>query len=298
MYQALPTMAEYSIHDVELISGVKAHTLRIWEQRYDFIKPHRSDTNIRSYNDEQLKLLLNISILVKNGMRISKIAALSKEDLRAHVLQTAEREQPTDKLIDYMIYAMLDFDEVGFEKTLSDSVIKHGFEKAFSVIIVPFMIRVGTLWSTGSVYPAQEHFISNLIRRKIIAATDGLYVEKTDKSKKFVLFLPENETHEILLLFTEYLLRKNNHQVVYLGSSIPFSELELTYNKLKPDYLLTYLTVNPTGVGAEQYLHHLSEAFPQAKILSSGAQMHGVQIDRKSNIIAINSEAELISAIS
>jgi DNA-binding transcriptional MerR regulator len=297
-YLMLPSMAQYSIHDVELISGVKAHTLRIWEQRYDFIKPHRSDTNIRSYNDEQLKLLLNVSILIKNGIRISKIAAMSKEDLRNQVLKTVEKDQPADKLIDFLVYAMLDFDETRFEKILSDAVIKHGFENAFSAVIVPFMIRVGTLWTTGSVYPAQEHFISNLIRRKVIAATDGLYVDQNEKSRKFVLFLPEYETHEILLLFTEYLLRKNNHHVIYLGSSVPLAELELTYNKLKPDYLVTYMTISPAGMDPGKYLQMLSDTFPKAKIIASGAQMHDVQLNKGSNVTRINSEKELLNAIS
>lgn len=296
-YDTQHTMAQYSIHDVELISGVKAHTLRIWEQRYDFIKPHRSDTNIRYYNDEQLKLLLNVSILVKNGMRISKIASLSTDELRKSVLTAVEKDQNPDKQIDSLVYCMVDFDESRFEKILSDAVLRLGFEKAFSSVIVPFMIRIGTLWTTGTINPAQEHFISNLIRRKIIAATEGVNVEKRPESNKFVLFLPEGETHELLLLFTEYLLRKHHHEVIYLGSSIPFKELQTTYSHLKPDYMVTYLTVKPAGIPAHEYLKQMSEAFPKARIIASGAQTHDLPHNPGANVHLINSEAELLSVI-
>jgi len=162
-------MAQYSIKDIELLSGIKAHTLRIWEQRYALLTPMRTDTNIRYYSDEQLKKILNVSLLNRNGYKISRIAIMSDADLKQQVTEITQQHQTPDDLLDALTQSMIDFDETGFEKFLSVAVIKYGFEDAFSRIVFPFLIRTGVLWSTGAVVPVQEHFISNLIRRKIMA---------------------------------------------------------------------------------------------------------------------------------
>ena len=206
-------MGQYSIKEVETLTGVKAHTLRIWEQRYDFLKPSRTDTNIRYYTDEQLRMLLNIGTLNRNGMKISKIAELGKGELAKEVMNIYEDANEPDSLLDSMVHSMLDFDERRFEKTLTSAILKLGFEQAFTKLVFPFMSRTGVLWATGSVRVAQEHFITNLIRRKVLVAIDAQHIEVTKKTKKFILFLPEGEVHELLLMFTEYLLRKQNHEV-------------------------------------------------------------------------------------
>ncbi|MES2621196.1 MAG: MerR family transcriptional regulator, partial [Bacteroidota bacterium] len=190
-------MGQYSIKEVETLSGVKAHTLRIWEQRYDFLKPKRTDTNIRYYTDDQLRLLLNVGTLNRNGMKISKIAELNEGQLQDAIMSIQNTTNDPDNYLDSLIQAMIDFDERRFDKTLSSAIIKLGFEQAFLKLIFPFMVRTGILWSAGSVNVAQEHFMSNLIRRKIKVAIDGVFVESSTLSKKFVLFLPEGETHEI-----------------------------------------------------------------------------------------------------
>ena len=195
-------MAQYSIKEVETLSGVKAHTLRIWEQRYHLLTPERTDTNIRFYSDEQLRMLLNIATLNRNGMKISKIAGLEKGALNQEVLKVFESANQPDNLLDSLIHSMLDFDERRFEKTLSDAILKIGFDDAFVKLLFPFLIRTGILWATGAVRIVQEHFITNLIRRKIYVAIDSVFVEPNKQSKKFILFLPEGETHDLLLLFT------------------------------------------------------------------------------------------------
>jgi MerR family transcriptional regulator, light-induced transcriptional regulator len=290
-------MGQYSIKEVETLSGVKAHTLRVWEQRYAFLRPERTDTNIRYYSDEQLRLLLNVATLNRHGMKISKIAGLNKSDFDNEVLKVYESTSQPDDLLDSLIHAMLDFSEQRFEKTLSAAIIKLGFEDAFVKLVFPFLIRTGVLWATGSVRVVQEHFMSNLIRRKMCAAIDNVYVEPTRKSKKFVLFLPEGETHELLLLFTEYILRKHNHIVTYLGCSLPLNELDFVAKHLKPDFLVTYQTVATEEMPLNNYLKLISATFPSSKILVGGARLSDGPLKLPTNCIPIQSAQDLLNSI-
>ncbi len=290
-------MGQYSIKDVETLSGLKAHTLRIWEQRYGFLKPERTDTNIRYYTDEQLKLIIKVASLNRNGMKISKIATLKKDELSNMVLKIHEEAFLPNDLLDALILAMLDFDEKRFEKTLSTAILKLGFEKSFVELIFPFLMRTGVMWLTGSVRVVQEHFISNLIRRKICVAIDSVFGEKNENPKKFILFLPEGETHELLLLFTEYILRKYNHEVVYLGSSLPFNELEYINQAFNPDFLVTYQTVSNGQITFEEYLEKLCAAFPHCKIIAGGAQVAAGDIKIPLNCKPVTSIESLLAAI-
>ncbi len=290
-------MAQYSIKDVELLSGVKAHTLRIWEQRYDFLKPNRTETNIRYYNDEQLKNILNVSLLNRQGMRISKIAELDKEQIAAIILKIAEEQHQPDVLLDALIYAMVEFDEHRFEKTLSTAIMRMGFQRTFSELVFPFLIRTGLLWATGAIRSAQEHFISNLIRRKISVAIDNQYVERNAQSKKFFLFLPEGETHEFLLLFTEYLLRQHHHEVVYIGSSLLLEDIEFVEKSFQPDYFLTYFTLPLPEFTVQEYIQQIVSAFPDIKMIVGGVQLSLQNPHLPPNVTAIHSLEELEGTI-
>ena len=290
-------MAQYSIRDIEVLSGVKAHTLRIWEQRYDFLKPLRTDTNIRYYTDEQLKNILNVSLLNRNGFRISKIANMKHEDINSEVLKIATENAEPSVYLDSLVHAMLDFDEARFEKTLTSSIVSLGFESTFNAVVFPFMQRTGTLWTTGAVRPVQEHFITNLIRRKITVATDSQFVKLTENSKKFVLFLPSGETHELLLLFTEYILRSHNHKVVYVGTSIPFDDIEYIYNDFKPDFFLTFFTVVPSELPLQGYINRIASTFPATKIVVGGAQIMFNPVDLPKNVYAIRSCEQLLDLL-
>ncbi|HWB64350.1 MAG TPA: MerR family transcriptional regulator [Chitinophagales bacterium] len=263
-------MGQYSIKEVETLSGVKAHTLRIWEQRYDFLKPERTDTNIRYYNDEQLKLILNISTLSRSGLRISKIACMAEDELRREVQRLSTDCCEPNALADAFLQSMIDFDEARFEKTLSCSIMKLGFERTISELIFPLLSRTGVLWATGAIKPAQEHFMSNLVRRKICSAIDNQYVQLSDKSKTFVLFLPEGEVHELVLLYTEYLLRQRNHKVVYIGNSVPFDDLPSLCQSIQPDYLVSYFSMPISEMPLDEYLQKLSALFKEHKILVGG----------------------------
>ena len=193
-------MSHYSIKDIEQLSGIKAHTLRIWEQRYNFIKPKRTNTNIRFYDDEDLKLVLNIALLKDNGHKISRICNMPKEELSLEVRRLMEKNLGFPEQIQGLTLCMLELDEDRFEKILSTNILQLGFERTMMNLIYPFFQKIGVLWQTGSISPAQEHFISNLIRQKIMVAIDGQVVHPTDYNKKFLIYLPENEMHEISLL--------------------------------------------------------------------------------------------------
>ena len=290
-------MGQYSIKEIESLSGVKAHTIRVWEQRYDFLKPERTDTNIRYYTDEQLRLILNISTLNRSGMKISKIACLEEAEMRNEVQKLSQVQVEPNAQLDELIHCMIDFDEARFEKTLSCAIMKHGFEKAFTELIFPLMLRTGVLWTTGVIRPAQEHFMTNLVRRKISAAIDSQYVNKNANTRKFVLFLPEGERHELLLLFTEYLLRKNNQEVAYIGNSLPFNDIDFISNSFKPDYLITYFTIPLQDISLQEYINKLSLSFPSQKIIVGGKQLLQQHIVMPGNTRAVCCLDELLGLI-
>lgn len=286
-------MAQYSIKDVELLSGVKAHTLRVWEQRYDFLRPERTNTNIRFYTDEQLKKILNISLLNRNGYKISRIAEMTDADLKNEVIQITNQTQSADNLLDSLTQSMIDFDETRFERTLSTAILKHGFEEAFTRTVFPFLIRTGVLWTAGTILPVQEHFITNLIRRKLMVAIDNQSAEPMPGAKRFVLFLPEGETHELMLLFIEFILRKNRQKVAYIGNSLPLADVEFIHKSFNPDALVTYLTVPQSEMPLKNFINKLSASFPQSSILIGGRQVETYSSELPANTHLIRSIDEL-----
>jgi DNA-binding transcriptional MerR regulator len=290
----------YSIKDLEHLSGIKAHTLRIWELRYNILKPQRTDTNIRFYDDDDLKLILNISLLNDNGYRISQIAKMSYEELNSEVISLTERNYQYPDQIQALTIAMIDMDEDRFEKILSTNILQNGFEKTMVHVIFPFLMRIGYLWQTGSVNPAQEHFITFLIRQKIIVAIDGQTHRLDSNSKKFLLFLPEGELHETSLLFSNYMIRARGHKCIYLGQSMPIDDVATAYNMLKPDYLLCIITTSPNQSEVQEYVNTLGRLFADAKILLTGFQVVGQDLEVKANmeiLTQIESLSRLIESI-
>jgi MerR family transcriptional regulator, light-induced transcriptional regulator len=290
-------MSSYSIRDLEQLSGIKAHTLRIWEQRYNIIAPKRTDTNIRLYDDQDLKLVLNISLLKDHGYKISEIARMSLEEMSAEVIAISDRKLNFPDQIHALTLSMIDLDEERFEKVISTNILQFGFETTMINIIYPFLGRIGTLWVTGSIGPAQEHFITNLVRQKIIVAIDGQVVKPRPASRKYLLYLPEGELHEIGLLFANYIIRARHNQVVYLGQSLPFSELEFSYDLHKPHYIFTAITSVPSNSDVQPYVNRLSERFPESTILLTGYQVVGQDIETPPNVQIINKVDDLISIV-
>jgi len=263
-------VSNYSIKDLEQLSGIKAHTLRIWEQRYNLLNPKRTDTNIRYYDDADLKLILNVAMLNAHGLKISKIAAMSAGDISEEIIKLTDLTEDHQDQIQALTICMIELDEERFEKVLSTIILKMGFEDTVLNVIYPFLSKIGILWQTGAISPAQEHFISNLIRQKLIVAIDGQLVKPIGKT--FMLFLPEGELHELSLLFSSYLIKKHGHKVIYLGQSTPRADLISVYKMQKPDYLLTVITVSPAGDKVQEYVDMLGKEFGKSEIFVTGLQ--------------------------
>lgn len=287
-------MSNYSIRDLEQLSGIKAHTLRIWEQRYNIISPKRTDTNIRTYDDIDLKLVLNISLLKDHGFKISEISRMSLGEMSQEVITISDRKLNYPDQIHALTLSMIDLDEERFEKVISTNTLQFGFENTMVHIVYPFLSRIGTLWVTGSVGPAQEHFMSNLIRQKIIVAIDGQVSKQHPTAKKYLLFLPEGELHEIGLLFANYVIRARHNKVIYLGQSLPFDELEFVYDLHKPDYLLTSITSSPSNHEVQPYVDKLAARFAEAQLLLTGYQVVGQDVNLPDNAFLINNTEDLI----
>jgi DNA-binding transcriptional MerR regulator len=262
-------MAHYSIKDMEKLSGIKAHTLRIWEKRYNLVEPKRTPTNIRYYDDEDLKRILNVALLNRNGIKISHIAELDEGGISDKISDLSKEYPDTENQIDNLVMSMIDLDEKKFEKILSKSTLQIGFEETVLHLIYPFFEKLGLLWQTGVVNPAQEHFVSNLIRQKLIVAIDKLVENDKPGAQRFIMYLPEGELHEISLLFYYFLAKKRGLRVVYLGQSVPFKDLA-TVVHIKPcDYILTSFSSGFSGVDINDYLFKLANNFPNQQIYFS-----------------------------
>lgn len=263
-------MGNYSIKELEKLSGIKAHTIRIWEKRHKIIEPARTDTNIRYYSDEDLKKILNVSILNNNGFKISQIASLTRSDLIDHVKKLSEEKTDTGIYIDQLALSMIDFDEDKFEKLLAGYILKLGFERTLLDVVYPFLTKIGVLWLSNNISPIQEHFITNLIRQKIVVAIDGITVKPAANAKKIVLFLPENEMHEIGLLFFHYLLKNMGFQTYYLGQYVPLGDLEKSVERLMPDYMVASISYSPSQKQLNKFLTELNERFTDINIYITG----------------------------
>ncbi|OLY93884.1 DNA-binding transcriptional regulator, MerR family [Cnuella takakiae] len=256
----------FSIKELETISGIKAHTIRIWEQRYNFLKPERTATNIRTYSNEELKTLLTVALLNKHGYKISRIDEMDQEQRRRTLLQLGEANARTEYLVNELIGFMVDLKALEFELILNDYIREFGMEATVTTLIFSFLEKVGILWQTDRINPAQEHIVSNLIRQKIICGIEGLpFPERKDPL--FLLFLPEEEFHEMGLLFVYYLLRKKSIPVIYLGANVPVKDIGYIVDIKKPDYLYMHLTAPPRQVKFEKLLNQLSQ-YPATTLLS------------------------------
>jgi DNA-binding transcriptional MerR regulator len=285
-------MATYTIRDLEKLSGIKAHTIRIWEKRYNIIAPTRTATNIRNYCDTELKKLLNISLLNRNGLKISKLASLSNDEINEKVSQLIQRYSDTESLVENLTIAMIELDQSKVEKILSKAIMQLGFEETIIKVLYPFLVKIGVMWQTGIINPVQEHFITNLFRKKLMVAIDSLITTNNPNSKTFILFLPEGEYHELGLLFFYYLVKRRGHQVIYLGQSVPFNDL-IESKKLKPaNYLVTAFVSYISGKDISKYAKTLAEKFTEQIIYFSGCQTDNVQDILPDNIKIISSPGD------
>lgn len=290
-------MNKFTIRDLEKLSGIKAHTIRIWEQRYNLLKPNRTDTNIRYYTNEDLRTILNVALLKKYGFKISHINNMSSSDIssRIEALNTGDVFQ--ERVINELIQFMIVIDNTGFEKLIDKQIAKIGIEKTITQILFPFFIRIGILWQTGHINPAQEHLITNITRQKIIVGIDQTSALYT-RNKAFLLFLPEREFHEIGLLFVYFLLIKHGIEVCYLGTNVPINDARFVADIKKSDYIYLHLTVAPQAFTTEKFLKMISVNFPKRKIIISGYLSSNYNKPLPKNIQFVKSPAELVSFIS
>lgn len=286
-------MINYSIKDLEKLTGIKAHTIRIWEKRYNIVCPCRTDTNIRLYSDSDLKRLLNVSILNRNGLKISSILQLSTQELNKKVFDVSNNSISVDNVIESMIIAMIDLDEAKFDKLLSNGILKYGFEETITNIIYPFLEKIGVLWLIGTIYPAQEHFISNLIRQKLIIALDAQVNFTNSSRKSFLLFLRDGEYHEISLLFYSFLIKRKGHRVIYLGQNTPLEDLVQLKSIIKPDFVVTSFTTAQPKKELNHYINELAESFDKSIILVGGNQINENSIAPISNVILMEKKTDL-----
>jgi DNA-binding transcriptional MerR regulator len=290
-------MNNYSIRDLEHLSGIKAHTLRIWEQRYQIITPKRTETNIRYYDDKDLKLILNISLLKEYGFKISDISEMSRDDIHKEVIALTEKNLSFPDQIQALTIAMIDLDEDRFDKTISRNIIQLGFEQTMIHIIYPFLERIGILWQTGAINPAQEHFIVNLIRQKLIVAIDGQPNSWNENTRKFVLYLPEGELHEVSLLFASYLLKARYQKVIYLGQNLPFADLIAACKIHKPDYIFSIWTILPEEDVVQETIYEIADRFPASHILLTGYRVVDRDLDLPKNVGIISRINQLVDLV-
>ena len=262
-------MNKFTIKDLENLSGIKAHTIRIWEQRYSFLKPQRTATNIRYYSSQELKTLLNISLLNKYGYKISHINRMSNEELRAKLVTLTSQQAQQERVVNELIQHMIDLNIEDFEHVLDGFIQSRGIEKTINQIIFPFLERIGILWLTDHVNPAQEHLITNIIRQKIIVGIENI-VTPFDLHTKVLLFMPENEHHELGLLYLQYLLKSRGVKTIYLGANVPLADLDFVVQLKKPDYVYTHLTTVMKEFNFDKFLNQLKNRITACPVLVSG----------------------------
>jgi DNA-binding transcriptional MerR regulator len=288
-------MNRFSIKDIENLTGIKAHTIRIWEQRYGILQPKRTPTNIRYYDAEDLKSALRISLLNNFGYKISRIHQMTSTDMDGLIQKISDEEFKVQILANDMLEATLALDMHLFESIINNQIRKKGLEATMEGLIFQFLEKIGLMWVANHLVPAQEHLASNVLYRKIAVGIDALPQPEKDATK-VLLFLPEGEVHEMALMYVQYLLRKAGKLPVYLGPNTPISEVVLVHNEVKPDYIYTHLTAVARDWDPARYLKRLAEEVQTTPIMVSGGMAHKKPIDGARNICNLLSLAQVREA--
>jgi len=275
----------FSIKNLENLSGIKAHTLRIWEKRYNLLEPERTDTNIRRYSLDSLKRLLNVTLLYNHGFKISKIASLNEEEIPELVRSIALKSNSEQVAINAFKLSMINFDYDLFDTNYNEILQHHDFQYVFLNVFMPLMRELGILWQTGAISPSHEHFITNLIKQKIHLQTELLQRKKPKRGEHplFVIFLPENEIHELGVLYLNYLILNSGFRTIFLGQSLQTTSLETLYSYNTKFYFVTYLTVEPNKDEIMPFISQFHENLLKdrdSKLLIFGPQQIEIDIDK------------------
>lgn len=285
-------MQEFTIRDIENLTGIKAHTLRIWEQRYSFFTPKRKESLHRIYSNDDLKQLLRISFLYHNGWKVSRIAALQPDAIEDEVRKYSPGAADYGYYITNLLEAALDFDEYRFISSLNNTISLIGFEKCIVEVCYPYLIKLGHLWSTNNVIPAQEHFSSYIIQNKIISETERLLMP--GMKPEIMLLCPKGEFHELPLLFINYLLKKNKRGTIYLGCDISNNEIAEVAKVPGIQTIYMHLITNFTGWELEQYMENICLTYPDKQIVISGEGFRPLQRSF-ANLKHLRTEEEIYS---
>lgn len=279
-------------------SGIKPHTIRIWERRYNALKPNRTEGNTRYYDNEQLRRLLNIVSLADVGYKISELCAMPDKKLFKLIQEsnTETGNETNEYFIAQLISAGMSYDESAFEKTFSHCLLRNGMKDTYLKVIYPMLLRIGLMWSADTIPPAHEHFISNMIRQKLLTAIDSVPATKPE-SHSWLLFLPENEFHEIGLLFASYLVRTYAQKVVYLGSNFPVQSLKTVLKDTSPTNLLLFFAHHDLPDDIRKYLNNLSNQFKGKNIFVATHQKFTEQLGKIKKITFLHSVEELIEQL-
>jgi DNA-binding transcriptional MerR regulator len=283
----------FSISDIENLTGIKAHTLRIWEQRYKLLNPKRKESKHRLYDNEDLKYILRIAFLYHNGYKISKIAGFSADEVKKMALETTHGKENYQVFVNQLTEASIDFDQPRFEKILHNLILHLGFEKTVIQILFPLLNKIGLLWMTDKVSPAQEHFASALVIKKVLVAIDGLDGSPPSDGRKVLIFAPEGEHHEIPLLFIQYLLKKNGVQYIYLGTNVKLGAIKEFCAHHGVTQLLCHLVTNLLSTDLNTYLKKIASQFPDKEIVFSGQQARKIDAPPANVRLLKNAEAVL-----
>ena len=290
-------MDAFTIKDLESLSGIKAHTIRIWEQRYSFLNPQRTQTNIRYYTNEELKAVLNIALLNKYGFKISHIDKMGADEIREKILSLSQAQAHQERIINELINYMVDMDMDAIELMLDNYISARGIEKAITYIIFPFLEKIGILWVTNHINPAQEHLVSNVIRHKLIMGIESTITHvKTNKTA--LLFLPEGEHHELGLLYMYYLLKSRGVKVLYIGANVPVVDIDHVAKLKKPDFLYTHLTSVAQHFNFEKFITRLGSRITNTPLIISGQLIHSYKKNTPENIHLKRSLSEVMEYIS
>ncbi|MEM6895127.1 MAG: MerR family transcriptional regulator [Bacteroidota bacterium] len=292
----------FSIRDMENLSGIKAHTIRIWEKRYNLFTPERTSTNIRSYSLASLQKLLNITLLYNNGYKISKIAKLDESHIPVIVREIVASNSEKNHAINAFKLAMVNFDQTLFLNTYNSLLAERSFRDIFNEVFIPLLNELGLLWQTDTISPSHEHFMTHLIKQKIYLNTEKLQlVEPTKTHKVFALFLPENEIHEIGLLYLNYEITLRGYKSIYLGQTMPIESLQDLLKYYDNLHFVSYFTVSPTKDELSTYFDKFAvslNAAGNSKLWVLGHQIQNIAQDSlPSNIQAFNSIEHLISML-
>jgi DNA-binding transcriptional MerR regulator len=269
-------MQNFTIRDIEHLTGIKAHTLRIWEQRYGFFTPKRKESQHRIYDNEDLKQLLHVAFLYHSGWKVSKIASLDPEQMAAIVRETTVGEEDYQLFIHQLLQAALDFNEYQFLAVINSITERIGFEKCIVDVCYPYLIKIGHLWSTNNIIPAQEHFSSYIIQNRIIVETEKVSSDRHAKPE-ILLLCPRGEFHELPLLFINYLLRKYGWGTVYMGTNVQLEEVDLLIRQNEIKTLYMHLITNFTGFEVDDYFEKICKRYPDRQIVASGGGVHKAQ---------------------